>query len=101
MFTNKVPGLKRRDLFKLAGWAAIGSTLPVGFRSFAAGEGYQGLLFVCLQVAGGWDVTSLCDSTLNIPGVEDINHWSNRGAIQQAGNLNYAPFAADEAFYHN
>ena len=44
--------MKRRDIFKLATWGAIGASLPLSFRSFAADEGYDGPLFICLQVAG-------------------------------------------------
>jgi uncharacterized protein (DUF1501 family) len=91
--------MKRRDLFKLAGWSAIAATLPRAFYSYAAEEGYSGPLFVCLQVDGGWDVTSFCDPKLNQPGEEEINHWANSGDIQQTGNIAYAPFAANAAFF--
>jgi hypothetical protein len=91
--------MKRRDLIKLAAWGAIGSSLPLSFRTFAAGEGYDGPLYICLQVAGGWDVTSFCDPKMNVAGEEDINHWANSGEIQQAGNISYAPFAGNAAFF--
>ena len=91
--------MKRRDLFKLAGWSLIGATLPPAFRTYAAGEGYAGQLFMTLQVSGGWDVTSFCDPKMNIPGEEDINHWANSGEIQQTGNIQYAPFAGNAAFF--
>ncbi len=92
--------MKRRDLFKLAAWGTISASLPMSFRSYAADEGYAGPLFVCLQVAGGWDVTSFCDPKMNIAGEEDINHWANTGEIQQAGNLQYAPFAGNASFFN-
>ena len=44
--------MKRRDLFKLAGWSLIGATLPPAFRTYAAGEGYAGQLYVTIQVSG-------------------------------------------------
>jgi hypothetical protein len=91
--------MKRRDILKLAGWSAIGASLPLAFRSYAAPGDYSGPLFVSLQVAGGWDVTSFCDPKENIPGEEDINHWANAGEIQQAGNLSYAPFADNATFF--
>ena len=97
MFTNK--GLKRRDLLKLAGWSAIGASLPLGYRSHAAGEGYSGPLFVSIQVDGGWDVTSFCDPKVNQPGEPVINHWAESGEIQQAGNILYAPFADNAVFF--
>ncbi|MEE4190331.1 MAG: DUF1501 domain-containing protein [Halieaceae bacterium] len=92
-------GLKRRDLLKLAGWSAISASLPLGFRSYAAGEGYAGPLFICLQVNGGWDVTSFCDPKMNVPGEDEINHWASSGEIQQTGNIQYAPFAGNAAFF--
>ncbi len=92
-------GIKRRDLIKLAGWSAVGASLPLGFRSYAATEGYDGPLFICLQVDGGWDVTSFCDPKMNVPGEEEINHWANSGEIQQTGNIQYAPFAGNAAFF--
>ena len=91
--------MKRRDLIKLAGWSAIGASLPLAFRSYAATEGYSGQLYINVQVAGGWDVTSFCDPKENVPGEEDINHWANTGEIQQTGNIKYAPFAGNAAFF--
>ena len=91
--------MKRRDLFKLAGWSAISASLPVSFRAFAAEEGYTGPLFICVQVTGGWDVTSFCDPKMNVPGEQDINHWANTAEIQQTGNIQYAPFAGNAAFF--
>ena len=91
--------MKRRDLLKLASWSAIGASLPLGFRSYAAAADYSGPLFVSLQVAGGWDVTSFCDPKENIAGEEDINHWANSAEIQQAGNIPYAPFVENAAFF--
>ena len=91
--------MKRRDLLKLAGWSAIGATLPVAFRTYAAGEGYSGPLMVCVQVSGGWDVTSFCDPKINQPGEEPINTWANTGDVQQTGNIQYAPFAGNAVFF--
>jgi len=91
--------MKRRDLLKLAGWSALGASLPVPFRTWAAGEDYTGPLYVSIQVTGGWDVTSFCDPKLNITGQPDINHWANTGDIQQTGNILYAPFAGNSLFF--
>ena len=77
MSTNRTGNLSRRRLLKLAGWSAVASSLPLGFRSYAATEGYSGPLYICLQVNGGWDVTSFCDPKLNQPGQEPINTWAN------------------------
>ncbi|MEP5764534.1 MAG: DUF1501 domain-containing protein [Halieaceae bacterium] len=99
MSMNREANMKRRDLLKLAAWSAVGAGLPLSFRSYAAEEGYSGPLFVCIQVSGGWDVTSFCDPKVNVVGEEDINHWANSGEIQQTGNILYAPFAGNAAFF--
>ena len=91
--------MKRRDLLKLAGWSAISASLPVGFRTYAQSEGYSGPLFICIQVNGGWDVTSFCDPKVNQPGEDPINTWANTGEIQQSGNIRYAPFAGNASFF--
>lgn len=91
--------MKRRDLLKLAGWSAISASLPVGFRTYAQSEGYSGPLFICIQVNGGWDVTSFCDPKTNQPGEAPINTWAETGEVQQVGNIRYAPFAGNAAFF--
>ena len=60
---------------------------------------YRGKLFVFVQADGGWDPTSFCDPKANTPGEFVINHWAERHEIRQAGNIAYAPFARNEAFF--
>ena len=48
---------------------------------------------------GGWDPTSFCDPKANTPGEPVINHWAERDEIRQAGNIAYAPFAHNAAFF--
>ena len=60
---------------------------------------YDGKLFVFVQADGGWDPTSFCDPKTNTPGEPEINHWAQSDEIRQAGNIRYAPFARNEAFF--
>ena len=90
--------MKRRTFLKaLLGVAAMapGFRLPL----VEAAGGYRGKLFVFVQADGGWDVTSFCDPKVNTPGERVINHWAERHDIRQAGNLVYAPFAKNQAFF--
>ena len=77
-----------------AGVAAAGFRLPM-----AHATDYQGKLFVFVQADGGWDPTSFCDPKPNTPGERVINRWAERDEIRQAGNIPYAPFAANESFF--
>lgn len=88
--------MNRRDL--LRGLAAV---VPMaGFRlPLAAAADYRGKLFVFVQADGGWDPTSFCDPKENPPGEPVINHWAQAAEIRQAGNIRYAPFARNEAFF--
>ena len=52
-----------------------------------------------VQADGGWDPTSFCDPKANTPGEPVINHWAERDEIRQAGNIPYAPFASNAAFF--
>ena len=52
-----------------------------------------------VQADGGWDPTSFCDPKPNTPGEPIINHWAERDEVRQAGNIAYAPFADNEAFF--
>ena len=88
--------MKRRALLKgaLAAGAAAGFRLPL-----ANAAEYRGKFLVCVQAEGGWDATSFCDPKMNVPGERTINHWARRREIRQAGNIAYAPFAANETFF--
>ena len=74
--------------------AAGGLRLP-----FAHGADYSGRLCVFIQADGGWDPTSFCDPKVNTPGEPIINHWAERDEVRQAGNIRYAPFADNLAFF--
>ena len=89
--------MKRRTVLKgmlVAAGAAPGFRLPL----VHAAE-YRGKLFVFVQADGGWDPTSFCDPKANTPGEPVINHWAERDEVRQAGNIPYAPFARNAAFF--
>ena len=90
--------MRRREMLKYllatVGGAAAGFRLPL-----AHAADYLGKLFVFVQADGGWDPTSFCDPKANTPGEKVINHWAERDEISEAGNIPYAPFANNEAFF--
>ena len=83
-----------KALLTCAGAAAVGFRLPL-----VQAADYQGKLFVFVQADGGWDPTSFCDPKANTPGEPLINHWAERDEVRQAGNIAYAPFARNAAFF--
>ena len=88
--------MQRRTLLGLlaAAVAAPGFRLPL-----VNAANYRGKLFVFVQADGGWDPTSFCDPKSNTPGEPVINHWAQHDDIRQAGNIAYAPFAHNGAFF--
>ena len=92
--------MRRRTLLKgLLAAGAAGAAAP-GFRlPFVHASDYRGKLFVFVQADGGWDPTSFCDPKANTPGEPVINHWAERDETRQAGNIPYAPFARNAAFF--
>ena len=88
--------MNRRNFCKgvLAAGASAGFRLPL-----ASAADYRGKLFVFVQADGGWDPTSFCDPKTNSPGEPVINHWAQSAGVQQAGNIHYAPFANNHAFF--
>ena len=92
--------MKRRDFLKQSFiLGAAGLVAPVPKIYGASADGYSGPLLVTLQVDGGWDVTSFCDPKMNVTGERDINNWANTAETQTAGNISYAPFANNAAFF--
>ena len=88
--------MHRRSFVKgllLAG-AASGFRLPL-----ANAADYHGKLFVFVQADGGWDPTSFCDPKTNSEGEPIINNWAANAEVNQAGNIRYAPFANNQAFF--
>ena len=88
--------MNRRSFAK--GMLAISTTS--GFRlPLAKAANYRGKLFVFVQADGGWDPTSFCDPKANASGEPTINHWAEKAEIGQAGNIHYAPFGNNRAFF--
>jgi hypothetical protein len=86
---------RRSFLHKSLGIGAVAQfQLPL-----AHGADYSGKLFAFVQADGGWDPTSFCDPKSNVPGERPINHWAETAEIHQAGNIAYAPFASNQAFF--
>lgn len=89
--------MKRRAFLKgMASLAAIGTGFDL---RLARAADYRGKLCVFIQAEGGWDPTSFCDPKTNTPGELVINHWAEKDEIRQAGNIAYAPFAGNGAFF--
>ena len=89
--------MNRRSVLK--GLLAVAAAAP-GFRlPLVHAADYYGKLFVFVQADGGWDPTSFCDPKANTPGEPVINHWAEGDEVRQAGNLTYAPFANNQAFF--
>ena len=90
--------MKRRTFLK--SFLAANSAAAVGFRlPLANAADYRGKFFVFVQADGGWDPTSFCDPKVNTPGEPVINHWAEDDEIRQVGNIQYAPFAQNRAFF--
>ena len=89
--------MRRRSF--LEGLLAAAIAAP-GFRlPLVNAADYRGKLFVFVQADGGWDPTSFCDPKTNTPGEPVINRWAQHDDIRQAGNIAYAPFADNAAFF--
>ena len=90
--------MKRRTFVKGLLAPAVGAVS--GFHlPLANAANYDGKLFIFVQADGGWDPTSFCDPKTNTPGEKVINHWAKTGEVRQAGNLFYADFANNAAFF--
>ena len=90
--------MKRRTLLKAM--LAAGTGAASGFRlPLVHAADHRGKFFVFVQADGGWDPTSFCDPKANTPGEPVINHWAERDEVRQAGNIAYAPFARNVAFF--
>jgi len=96
--------MDRRDFIKAAGLSSIMATLPTSFQIKAGHADFSGKFLINIQAEGGWDVSSLCDPKMNVPGEAQINHWAVNDESRTAGNIQYAPFGSNQNFfekYHN
>lgn len=89
----------RRQFLKNLMYAGGAGLLPCASPSLFAQSTYNGKFVIAVQLDGGADATSFSDPKVNIAGEEEINHWANGAEPQQAGNLVYAPFADNAAFF--
>lgn len=89
---------RRQFLQRLACAGATGMVLGFGGTARAAST-YIGKFLVNLQLMGALDVTSFADPKTNVAGKPVINNWANGAAVRQAGNISYAPFAGNAAFF--
>jgi uncharacterized protein (DUF1501 family) len=89
---------RRQFLRRLACAGATGMLGSLGGTARAATP-YNGKLLVNMQLIGALDVTSFADPKTNVTGQPRINHWADTAGVRQAGNIAYAPFAANAAFF--
>ena len=90
--------MRRRSLLK--GLLGAAGGMYAGFRlPLANAADYGGKFLVSVQADGGWDPTSFCDPKTNMRGEQIINNWAKTQEIRTAGNIAYAPFAANQAFF--
>ncbi len=89
---------RRRFLQSLVCAGASG-LLPGISGTARAATAYTGKLLVNLQLNGALEVTSFADPKINVAGKPVINHWAETAGVLQAGNIAYAPFAANVAFF--
>jgi len=88
----------RRKLLKLLSGITFGAQVTILPKALAANNHEKFVLQV--QTGGGWDVTAFCDPKMNVSGERKISKWSDNDEIQEAGNIPYAPFADNSAFFN-
>lgn len=88
--------MKRRDFLKATAAASLFASFPGLLK---ASTDYTGNFIVTILARGGWDPTSFCDPKMNVAGERVINNWAASNSTQSAGNINYAPFADNDAFF--
>ena len=92
--------MRRRHFLKGTLRAGVAGTVGLRVPLALADDGYQGKLLLSVQAQGGWDPTCFCDPKTNTPGEPIINHWAEEtDEVPSAGNLPYAPFADNAAFF--
>jgi hypothetical protein len=91
--------MNRRDFLKITGISSITASMPAAFSLHAAQPDFAGKFLVTLQLEGGWDVSTICDPKMNVPGEAIVNTWAQNGETQSAGNIQYAQFANNAAFF--
>lgn len=91
--------MHRRTFLKSAAAAGLTVVSPMGAREVSAqdtGIGvYQGTCFFFIQAEGGWDPTSLIDPKGDR---DNMNRYAT-DAIEEAGNIRYAPLQNYSEFF--
>ncbi len=91
--------MRRRQFIQLLAKAGGLGAAACLHHPLLAQSPFAGKLLMTLQLDGGIDVTSLCDPKMNVPGEREINWWARTDETRQAGNVPYAPFAANQQFF--
>ncbi|MES2607045.1 MAG: DUF1501 domain-containing protein [Pseudomonadota bacterium] len=90
----------RRQFLQRLAWAGAGGLMAgVGSGAAHGANAYNGKLLINVQLTGALDVTSFGDPKTNVAGKPIINNWATNNAAAQAGNIAYAPFASNAAFF--
>ncbi len=89
---------RRQFIHRLLQAGAVTSLPAMGPSAFAQ-TAFSGKLLVTIQAQGAWDVTSFCDPKTNVSGEKEINRWARTKSVDTAGNLRYAPFGSNKAFF--
>ncbi|MGI9304624.1 MAG: DUF1501 domain-containing protein [Gammaproteobacteria bacterium] len=88
--------MQRRRFIKFAGAAGFTTLIPWWRPGLAQTALYTGTVFMNIHARGAWDTSSFCDPK-NDP---QINRWAENAQAGNAGNLRYAPFAGNQAFFN-
>lgn len=101
--------MERRNFLKLAscvglsvvGPAGVAIGRELGSRPRTAADAYAGNFFLCVNAAGGWDPTSLCDpkGAKSDTDPDPMNQSYLASAIEEAGNIRYAPVGYNQTFF--
>src|SRR6056300_1432275 len=96
IYMSKTSMKSRREFLKLAALSPVIASYP--YLASAAAP-FAGKFVVTVQAVGAWDVTCFCDPKENQRGELAITAWSTNNETQTSGNIKYAPFANNEAFF--
>lgn len=90
--------MKRREFLKLMSLTGATSMLPLSLAMKQANAAFPhtGTLVFNVHAGGAWDASSFCDPKQ----ISTVNNWANASTAQSAGNLRYAPFADNAAFFN-
>lgn len=96
--------LNRRKFLHLSALSGLGLVLPSTLSTTARAQNsqYDGLFFIHVHAAGGWDPTSFCDPKGGESEDEEnpMNRSYLKSEIMEAGNIRYAPVGFNETFFN-